>query len=485
MVRPAVAGKGQPRAAHPVRKFHARRVVARERRRLDIAEHEGDFQRVARAQPPAQHRRLPGEEIDEHPTRLLRELAVGDLQRRRADTEIGNDGNRDLVGAFRWLCLAVGCDHLGGACAEIGLQSFGQVFESCFHHPRLMADEQRLLVLVGTDHQRHIGRDGGRRRRKRPAGEDLAVDHGIEAEPPPVGSARVGDARQHGDLRFEQARRRNLAQLAGLRRLQSKMREHLTCGVGAVPALGHLHGGAALDDGLVKETLGAGQRHQHAHFGAPARLAEDGDVAGIAAEGRDIVPHPFEGGHDIHRASGASAFEIVARDVFKMEIAQRTQAMIERDHHDIVGAAEVGAVGPGRGAGAGDEGAAMAPEQDGPLGARYARRPDVEVETILVALLAAAESEEFQQIGRQGEDIVILHRPVAVVHGLAHAHPGLGFARRPQAQRPQRRCSIGNSLEDADAALHFAAHFPGRGLDDDASTHVRFILPFVQYRLSP
>src|SRR3546814_12663704 len=47
-------------------------------------------------------------------------------------------------------------------------------------------------------------------------------------------------------------------------------------------------------DRLVEQPPGRGHRHQRRDLGAAARLAEKGDIAGIAAEGRDVPPHPLE-----------------------------------------------------------------------------------------------------------------------------------------------------------------------------------------------
>src|SRR6185437_13563741 len=49
---------------------------------------------------------------------------------------------------------------------------------------------------------------------------------------------------------------------------------------------------AALHDGAVKEALRRRHRQENADLTAAARLAEDRDVAGVAAEPRDVVADP-------------------------------------------------------------------------------------------------------------------------------------------------------------------------------------------------
>lgn len=146
--------------------------------------------------------------------------------------------------------------------------------------------------------------------------------------------------------------------------------------------------------------------------------------------------------------------------------------MIERDDHHIVEPAEIGTVGPGRGPRTGDEGAAMAPEQDRPFRSLATRGPDVQIETVLVELLLPGEREETQQVIGERKDVLALHGHVAVLECIANAGPGLGPARRPEAQIAERRHGIGNPLEDLDATVACAADPSGGGLDDDFRCHV-------------
>jgi len=113
----------------------------------------------------------------------------------------------------------------------------------------------------------------------------------------------------------------------------------------------------------------------------------------------------------------------------------------------------------------------MTPEQDRSLRPFPARRPDVQIETVLVERLLPGEGEQAQQIVGQCEDVLALHRHVAVVEGAADSAPRTRPARRPKAQLAERRLGIRNTLEDLDTAIADAADFPGGSLDDDLCCH--------------
>jgi hypothetical protein len=76
MRRITVAREGDPRTPHFFTELQPGRIAAGQCCSFQIAEHEGNLQRVAGAQSAAQHRRLPGEEVDEHRGGMLRHLAI-------------------------------------------------------------------------------------------------------------------------------------------------------------------------------------------------------------------------------------------------------------------------------------------------------------------------------------------------------------------------------------------------------------------------
>ncbi len=95
-----------------------------------------------------------------------------------------------------------------------------------------------------------------------------------------------------------------------------------------------------------------------------------------------------------------------------------------------------------------------------------ARRPDVEIETILAhrALIDGS-------LCSYSSDHARPHRRHLGRHGakrsrLAHAHPGLGRLRRAKTQLSGGRLGERNALPDADRALLVALDFPILGLND-------------------
>ena len=84
----------------------------------------------------------------------------------------------------------------------------------------------------------------------------------------------------------------------------------------------------------MEQTLGRRHVHQADHFAAAAGLAEDGDVAGIAAEGFDVVVNPLEGGHQVGHAgvAGVGILRAVGRQIQR---ANDVQAVIETHGHYV------------------------------------------------------------------------------------------------------------------------------------------------------
>src|SRR5580698_11597511 len=122
---------------------------------------------------------------------------------------------------------------------------------------------------------------------------------------------------------------------------------------------------------------------ERVHFSAAAGLAEDGDVAGVAAEAADVVAHPLERENDVHHADVAGVSKFFA-ELREIEMADGAEAMIERDEDDVAGAREAFAVVGGMLLSiAGDESAAVKPDHDGTLCVVVdARRPDVEAKAV-------------------------------------------------------------------------------------------------------
>ena len=185
------------------------------------------------------------------------------------------------------------------------------------------------------------------------------------------------------DLRRDQSIDRHLGQLAGVRlrdaELGAQRERHL------VRLVAHLHVQArpALDDGAMEESLRLRHAEQRRDLPAAARLAEDGDVPGIAAECADVVAHPLERLHEVEHAGVAGGRVALAEQIAEMQIAERAESMVDGDQHDVAATAQVDAVVDQARARSGGEAAAVEPHQDRPLAAIDRRRPHVEEEAVL------------------------------------------------------------------------------------------------------
>ena len=203
---------------------------------------------------------------------------------------------------------------------------------------------------------------------------------------------------------------------------------------------------ARLRDGSVEESLRLGGSEQHADAHSAGRLAEDRDVVGIAAEAGDVVAHPAQRGHLVAHAVVAAVRVVAVGERLVVEVAQRAEAVVDRDQHDVAAPGEVLAVVDRRRAGAAGEAAAVDPDHHRARRVVDAGRPDVEREAVFVDRLFPG-AEQFDA-GHEG-----LHRAGAELVGLAHAVPGFGIARRAPAQLAQRRRGVGNAAEDGDVVF--------------------------------
>jgi hypothetical protein len=111
---------------------------------------------------------------------------------------------------------------------------------------------------------------------------------------------------------------------------------------------GEADAGAGLGDGAMEKALGAIGGHERAGFEAAAGFAEDEDLAGIAAEGRDVVAHPFERGDHVEHAGDAAIRELFAVGG-KVEVAEEVEAVVDGDDDNVTAFCEAHAViGVGR-----------------------------------------------------------------------------------------------------------------------------------------
>ena len=216
-------------------------------------------------------------------------------------------------------------------------------------------------------------------------------------------------------------------------------------------------------------------REQHADFAAAARLAENRDIAGIAAEPLDIVAHPFERGDEIEGAGVAGMRIALAADRREIEMPEYVEAVIDRDDNDIAAPRQIGAVGDSAVGRAEMKRAAMQPHHDRALAAVGARGPDMQVEAIFCLGTRIDRPEKTRHAGPAGRRALPLRRAAAQRERVAYPGPGLGRARRLKAVGAARRGTIGDALEGMDPGLRAAVHFPADGLDDRYARH--FLLP--------
>ncbi len=312
--------------------------------------------------------------------------------------------------------------------------------------PAVEADQHRhmglLAVLEGVDQL--FGKDlpihradGAKAQRGRIVGDDAPVY-----------------LPQRGDVRGAQLRGDNGA--AHLRRF---LPEH-----GVLERRGGDHIGA-FGDGLTEQALGVRRRHQIENAEAASGFAGDGDVGGIAAEGRDVPLHPAQRLDLVEQAIVAGHAPRRFRTELRMgQIAQNAQAIVHRHHHDAF-ARELRAVIDPLAGRIGGEGAAMDPDDDRrALG--VVRRPDIEIEAVLAHPRRHIGVDRLGQ--REGLDA-----GWAELGRLADSLPvGRRLGRGP-ARIAHRGLGVGQTFESPHHAIRLPLHSPLRGLNDRSRIGMR------------
>ena len=303
--------------------------------------------------------------------------------------------------------------------------------------------EGGALVGQRPDDHRHVVLLAGREDRAGQIGQDPAVDHDPRAAAGLEHRRRLGcpeGRRRVGSLALdpESGRDGQTRVVAGNRGRRADGRRQMRAR-GAEAAAG-------VADGLVEQSLRQGRRLKHAHRPGTGRLAEDGDVAGVAPERRDVVAHPLEGRDVVEDA-------VVARRLLGRlggqggmgEEAEGPQAVVG-GHHDHALLRHRAAVEDPGAASARAVAAAVEPHHHRPALAHPRRRPQVQGQAVLAARQLAP------RIGR-----------VVGVAGLPARGPELGGRPRPvprlhrrgraPAQVADRRLREGHAPEHRDAGL--------------------------------
>ena len=168
-----------------------------------------------------------------------------------------------------------------------------------------------LFIEHRAGDQRHMRRD-----RRRIGIEGMARQHRAVHRRPPARQAIL--AAEHRGRRAQlldhfrpcahQPVHRHVLELVDIAARQAELAHHfLRHGARGVAGF-KLQERPALIDDAVKQALGARHRHQAQHFAAAAGLAENRDIAGIAAELGDVVLHPLQHRHQVQQAGIGGIF---------------------------------------------------------------------------------------------------------------------------------------------------------------------------------
>ena len=272
------------------------------------------------------------------------------------------------------------------------------------------AAEHGHLVGVRADDDRHVVLPSRREDVVDGVGEDPAVDVGRRQDQ--LGRDALHRVRARGPHGLER-RRRAVAEQG----LDEALAGRLDLRLGRGPAP-RAEAAAALADGGVEEAARERRRHQLVDAPRAGRLAEDGHARRVAPERGDVPLDPAEGGDLVEEAvvarrpvPGLGAQQRVG------EIAERPEAVVDGHQHDaapgqprpVVG--DVGAV-------ADSQPAAVDPDQHGGAVIRRRRRPDVQVEAVLVHAVDARVVERLHRGGQR-----VLHARRRRLGRVAHALP--------------------------------------------------------------
>ncbi len=156
-------------------------------------------------------------------------------------------------------------------------------------------------------------------------------------------------------------------------------------------ALGVLLGGhpqhrrRTLHDGAVEQAARPRHREQRCDLRSAPRLSEQRDATGVAAEHRDVVVHPLQGGDDVEQAgiTGVGVLVVIA----EVQMAEDIEAVVE-GNQDNTTPREVGPVESGAAGRSERETAAVQMHHDGQsIVCGETRREDVEDQAVLALRL--------------------------------------------------------------------------------------------------
>ncbi|MNI36596.1 hypothetical protein D3C73_906520 [compost metagenome] len=198
--------------------------------------------------------------------------------------------------------LAIACDHGLGRDVDPhdgGRDAIDQSVPGQAGVGRIVAHETQGLFPGVADDHRNGQALGGRVRIEGMARQVAEIQHGAE-----VDAAEAQDGIRLR-LRLEQSLDR---QGRGLLRPVERQAQRLQPGLGACGGVERAGCGdllAAHGGGAVEQASGRRHGHQGGDLGAAARLSEQHDAVGVAAESRDVVTNPTQGQDQIQLADVA------------------------------------------------------------------------------------------------------------------------------------------------------------------------------------
>jgi hypothetical protein len=142
----------------------------------------------------------------------------------------------------------------------------------------------------------------------------------------------------------------------------------------------------------MKQPARLGHHQQRADREGARGLAEDGHVAGVAAECLDVVANPAQRRDLIELAEVRAGSEPVATVLGEREIAERTESIIDGHDHRVAALRERATVVHRRAARAEREGSAVDPEQHRPAPSVRGGCIDVQVEAVLAERTAGGHT---------------------------------------------------------------------------------------------
>ena len=471
-------GKGYPRATHVFLQPLGILPHIGDGHHVHMVEHEGDIRAV-----PGQSAAVDGEFLTEH---------------------IIVHGGLALVDALEQEMLALRADAglkvhqvrdglVGIGLAEAGNQPFGILAEAFFQRHQLLGLGH--AVLMGqvhaegefadhrAHHHRNIRRFGAEADLLPVAGEEVIRQGRFAAVDPLLAQLRL-----HLGVGGQQLPVRDRGQ--GVNVIRSQLLQHGVhdlLPVFAVLRIAEVGRDATHHDALMEQAVRLGNLHHAGHLVAAARLAEQGHVVRVAAEGGNIVMHPLQGGDDV-LAARVCAVRILVGVGLQIQIADDVQPVVQRHHHHVAVFAHVRAVkGVLLGGGAHGVAAAVNPYHHGQFGPGVqALGPDVQILAILGLNPLPMGNKDVRFVGfhiARAADRAVVKRGLDAVPG-RHG-PGLFKAGRR---------SVADAPEDVGGIQREAFHFSGLGghrgpfvTDKLAHAHPSFAIVFSRnsFRLLP